>query len=192
MSARHHAQLNPGKVYRTAQLAAWSANPTRLAARLQKEGKLQKLSHGLFYAPVSSRFGVVPPSDEALLDAFLEGTPWLVTGPPKWNALGLGSTQMFAAPLVYNTTRSGETQVGSRTFLLRRVRFPVHAPPEWFVVDLLNNAKSVGLTPSDLEPRLRAALEQERFSPAKLVQMASQFGRRTEQDLVRRVTAGLL
>jgi len=192
MPARHPVHLDPGKVYRTAHLAVWAANPTRLVGRLQEEGRLQKLSHGLFYAPVKGRFGVVPPSDEALLDAFLDGTPWLVTGPPRWNALGLGSTQMFSTPLIYNTHRSGKTRVGGRTFQFRRVRFPVDPPPEWYVVDLLKNAASVGLSHGDLEPRLRTALKEERFSPTRLVEMASQFGRRSEQDLVRRVTAGLL
>lgn len=190
MPSRHTVQLDPGKVYRTAHLAAWAANPTRLAARLQREGRLQKLSHGLFYAPEQSRFGAVPPSDEALLDAFFDGTPWVVTGPPKWNALGLGSTQMFAAPLVYNTMRSGNISLGGRTFQLRRVRFPVEPPAEWFVVDLLKNAESVGLTHADVEPRLRTALEAERFSPQVLTEMARLFGRRSEQDLVRRATTG--
>lgn len=190
MPSRHTVQLDPGNVYRTAHLAAWAANPTRLAARLQREGRLQKLSHGLFYAPEQSRFGAVPPSDEALLDAFFDGTPWVVTGPPKWNALGLGSTQMFAAPLVYNTMRSGNISLGGRTFQLRRVRFPVEPPAEWFVVDLLKNAESVGLTHADVEPRLRTALEAERFSPQVLTEMARLFGRRSEQDLVRRATTG--
>ncbi len=191
MPTLRHVQLDPGKVYRTAHLAAWVANPTRLAARLEEEGRLRKLSHGLFYAPVKSRFGDVPPSDEALLNAFLDGTPWLVTGPPRWNALGLGSTQMFSTPLVYNTMRSGRMDVGGRTFQFRRVAFPVEPPAEWFVVDLLRNAGSVGLTHVDLRARLRTSLEEERFSVPKLVEMASQFGRRAEQALVRRITAGL-
>lgn len=191
MPPRCEVRLDPGKVYRTAHLAVWGANPTRLAARLQKEGRLEKLSQGLFYAPVQSRFGVVPPTDEALLDAFLEGTPWVVTGPPRWNALGLGATQMFSTPLVYNTVRTGRMKVGSRTFQLRRVSFPAEPPAEWFVVDLLKNVQRVGLTHAEVEPRLRAALEAERFSAATLVDMASKFGRGAERDLVRRVTRGL-
>ena len=98
---------------------------------------------------------------------------------------------MFSTPLVYNTMRSGKMDVGGRTFQLRRVAFPVEPPAEWFVVDLLRNAGSVGLTHADLASRLRAALEEERFSVPKLLEMASQFGRRAEQALVRRVTAGL-
>jgi hypothetical protein len=191
MPALRHVHLDPGKVYRTSHLAVWAANPTRLAGRLEAEGRLRKLSHGFFYAPVQSRFGEVPPSDEALLNALLDGTPWLVTGPPRWNALGLGSTQMFSTPLVYNTMRSGRMDVGGRTFQLRRVAFPVEPKAEWFVVDLLRNAGSVGLTHDDLEPQLRAALKDERFSVVELVKMVSQFGRKSELALVRRVTGGL-
>ena len=99
--------LDPGTVYRTAWLRRWGDNPTRLAHKLERRGLVQRLGHGLFYAPRKSRFGDVPPSDEALLDAFLDGTPYVVTGPHRWNALGLGSTALFARPLVYNTKRTG-------------------------------------------------------------------------------------
>lgn len=191
MSARHEARLDPGRVYRTSHLARWSANPTRLARRLEDEGKLEKLGHGLFYAPVESRFGRVPPTDQALLDAFFDGSPWTVTGPPKWNALGLGSTQLFAKPLVYNTKRSGETRIGGRTFQLRRVAFPTEPTSEWFVIDLLRNAASVGLDRAELATRLRVALEAGRYSVSTLADMATRFGRRSEQALVREVTAGL-
>jgi hypothetical protein len=63
--------LEPGTVYRTAYLRRWTANPTRLLRRLEEEGSVRSLGHGLFYAPRRGRFGEAPPSDEALLDAFL-------------------------------------------------------------------------------------------------------------------------
>ena len=37
----------------------------------------------------------------------LEGAPFVLTGPPAWNSLGLGSTAMWAHSLVYNTKRTG-------------------------------------------------------------------------------------
>jgi len=185
-----HAQhLDPGRVYRTAHLACWSANPTRLARSLEAEGVLQKLSHGLFHAPAQSRFGTVPPSDEALLHAFFDGTPYVVTGPPRWNALGLGGTQLFAHPLVYNTKRTGQVAIGGRTFLLRRVAFPVDPPAEWFVVDLLRNAEAVGLTREALERSVKRALTEGRFDAAVLAEMAGRFGRKAEQAVVRRATS---
>ncbi len=191
MPAAATVELHPGTVYRTAHLGRWGANPTRLARRLEAEGRLRRLSQGLYYAPRKSKFGEVPPSDEALLDAFLDGSPWIVTGPPRWNALGLGSTQLFARPLVYNTMLSGTRTVGGRTFEFRRVSFPPEPPAEWFVVDLMRNAGRVGLERDELKTRLRSALLEGRFSSSRLQEMASSFGRRAEQDLLREVARGL-
>ena len=189
MALRRQVELTPGRVYRTAHLARWGANPTRLARRLESEGRLQKLSQGLYYAPLKSRFGAVPPSDEALLTAFFDGSPWLLTGPPRWNALGLGSTQLFAKPLVYNTKRSGTVQLGGRTFELRRVAFPAEPTAEWFAIDLLRNAERVGLEPDALEAGLRSAVSTGRLSRAGLTEMAATFGRQVERDAVRRALA---
>lgn len=188
MSAAAPVRLRTGTVYRTAHLGRWGANPTRLARRLEAEGRLRRLSQGLYYAPRTSRFGEVPPSDEALLDAFFDGSPWVVTGPPRWNALSLGSTQLFARPLVYNTKVSGLREAGGRPFEFRRVAFPADPPAEWFVVDLARNAERVGLDRKELRDRLRDALREGRFSAERLQEMASRFGRRVEQDLVRKVT----
>ncbi len=188
MHAATHVPLNPGSVYRTAHLGRWGANPTRLARRLEAEGRLRRLAQGLYYAPRNSRFGEVPPSDEALLDAFFDGSPWVLTGPPRWNALGLGSTQLFARPLVYNTKVSGPREVGGRPFEFRRVAFPADPPAEWFVIDLARNAERVGLDQDELLSRLRSAVRAGQFSPEALEEMATRFGRRAEQDLVREAT----
>ena len=43
--------------------------------------------------------------------AFLDGGPFVFTGPERWNALGLGTTAMFAVPL-YITKRDGTFAFG--------------------------------------------------------------------------------
>ena len=58
MTAPAHPQLEPGRVYRTRDLAAWSANAPRLAKRLVRDGALLPLANGLFAYPKRSRFGV--------------------------------------------------------------------------------------------------------------------------------------
>lgn len=108
MSVAAQPNLKPGRAYRTRDLRRWSANPTRLARRLVREGKLREAAHGLFYAPIETRFGQAPAPDAEILRAFLGDSRFVITGPPRWNALGLGSTAMFAATLVYNTRRSGD------------------------------------------------------------------------------------
>lgn len=184
MTAAVHPALEPGRVYRTRELAMWSANPSRMAQRLVRDGQLIELAHGLFAAPRRSRFGAVPPTDEALLRAFLAGGPFVFTGPEQWNALGLGTTASFATALVYNTKRSGCFTFGSRQFLLRRVGFPPMPSPEWFVVDLFENAEQAAAAPEDLSRALAVALRSGRFDRVRLRQMAKRYGSRRTQALV--------
>ena len=189
MTASATPRLTPGHVYRTRDLARWSANPTRLAGRLVRDGALVRLRHGLFAAPRRSRFGLVPPTDEALLDAFLGGGLWLVTGPPRWNALGLGATAVFALPLVYNTKRSGVFDLGGRSFMLRRVRFPADPTPEWFAVDLLSNAGMAGVGSDAITDGLRKAVAAGRFDPERLRATAREYATRQVQARVEDATA---
>lgn len=178
--------LEPGRAYRTRELRRWSANPTRLAKRLVHEGKLREAAHGLFYAPVESRFGKAPATEAEILRAFLGGERFVITGPPRWNALGLGSTAMFASTLAYNTRRSGEFTFDGRRFNLRRVLFPDDPPPEWFVVDLLQHHDMAGTSLSELEGRLTAALRARRWDAERLREMASKYGTKATHALVER------
>ena len=181
--------LEPGRAYRTRDLRRWSANPTRLARRLIREGRLREAAHGLFYAPIESRFGQAPPRDEQLLRAFLGDSPFVMTGPPRWNALGLGSTAMFAATLVYNTRRTGDFSFDGRRFLLRRVLFPEDPPPEWFVVDLLQHHDMAGVSLRELEDRLAATLREECWDADRLRSMAEEYGTKATLALVDRCIA---
>jgi len=184
MIAAAEPQLDPGRAYRTRDLRRWSANPTRLARRLVDEGKLREAAHGLYYAPVPTRFGPAHASSEELLRVFLSGEPFLVTGPPLWNALGLGSTAMFAVTLVYNTRRTGEFVLDGRRFLLRRVSFPKDPTPEWFVTDLLQHHDMAGAALSDLREGLVATLRLGRWDRERLREMAETYGTKATLALV--------
>ncbi|RJQ07859.1 MAG: hypothetical protein C4558_09040 [Dehalococcoidia bacterium] len=180
--------LESGRVYRTRDLVRWSSNPTRFARRLVEAGQLQPLAHGLFAAPKRSRFGPVPPTDEEVMRAFLDGTPFVLTGPERWNALGLGTSATFATQLVYNTKRSGEFTLGRRRFLLRRVAFPRNPSPEWFVVDLFQHAEQAAADRNDLTAVLTQAVRQRRLDPDRLHAMAEEYG---TKDTQARVAAAL-
>ncbi len=156
-----------GKVYRTKEIDE------------SFRDRLTSLGLGLWYLPKISRFGPVPPTDEALLEGLLR-SPFVITGPSRWNSLGLGTTAMFAVPLVYNRKRSGEICLGGRRFLLRRVRFPDQPPVEWFVVDLLNHAEQAGADAKDLVKVLR---EHEGFDREVLREMVASFGSRRTRSL---------
>lgn len=186
MSLASQPDLEPGRVYRTRELRRWSANPTRMAKRLLGEGRLRQAAHGLFYAPLQSRFGPVPPSESEMLRAFLGESPFLLSGPPKWNALGLGTTAMFASTLVYNTRRTGEFVFDGRRYLLRRVLFPENPPPEWFVIDLLQHRGMAGASIEDLESGLVATLKEGRWDRERLLEMARRFGTKATLALVER------
>ncbi len=186
MSAPAKPRLRPGKVYRTRDLARWGQNPTRLARRLTRDGELVELRHGLFYRPKKSQYGPVPPTDRELMRAFLDGEPFVFTGPRFWNALGLGSTAVFADQMVYNTKQSGVFQFGNRKFVLRRVRFPKKPTPEWYAVDLIENHEKVGVDPSDLEAKLKRAVATERLNGGRLTRASDRFGIRRTQALVAR------
>lgn len=177
-------ELTPGQVYRTRELGQWGANPTRLAKRLVREGQLRQLAPGLFFAPKPSRFGPVPPSEKEVLRGFLGTDEFVLTGPPVWNALGLGTTAAFATTLAYNHKRSGEFRLGNQRFQLRRVRFPPEPSPEWFVIDLLENRASVGADLAQLQAALCGALAADRFDRLRLRAMAAEYGTLAVREVV--------
>jgi hypothetical protein len=177
-------QLEEGRVYRTRDLARWSANASRLAKRLVREGRLEKLGHGLYACPRQSKFGPVPPDDAELMRAFLNGGPFVFTGPERWNPLGLGSTALFAVGLVYNTKRSGTFTLGRRRYMLRRVAFPPNPPLEWFAVDLFEHAEMAGASRKELASALPHAVERGVLDRNRLLEMASRYGTKATRDLI--------
>ncbi len=121
-------------------------------------------------------FAVHEKATERGSQAATNGEPFLISGPPRWNTLGLGATAMFAATLVYNTQRSGEFTLDGRRFLLRRVYFPKQPSPEWFAVDLLRHHEMAGVALSELRENLVSALREHRWSTDKLHDMALTYG----------------
>ena len=190
MTSPARTDFKAGRLYRTRDLRQWSANPTRLAQRMVKEGKLRRAAQGLFYAPIPSRFGAAPPKDTEIIRAFFGDSPFIISGPPRWNSLGLGSTALFAATLIYNTKRSGEFRFDGRPYLLRRVLFPKNPSPEYFVIDLLQQHDMAGVSLSELERGLVATLYQGRWDNDRLEEMGKRFGSKTTQALVNRALRG--
>ena len=133
---------------------------------------------------------MVPPADDELMRAFLDGASFVFTGPDRWNALGLGTTALFATPLVYNAKRSGTFDLGGRRYVLRRVAFPSRPAPEWFVVDLFENADQAGASRDELAESLSRGVAQGAFDRERLGDMAARYGTRRTQALVRRALQG--
>ncbi|AKF84527.1 hypothetical protein MFUL124B02_00430 [Myxococcus fulvus 124B02] len=184
MAPMEHPQLEAGRVYRTQDFERWTANPTRYAKALVDKGVLVPVAHGLFAYPKRGKFGAVPPTDDALMKAFLKGSPFVFTGPERWNALGLGATAVFTVPLVYNTMRSGLVEFGPRRFELRRIAFPQPTPKEWFVVDLFENAEQAGTSRAELAGALTRAVSRGSFDRGMLNAMAQRYGTKQTRDLL--------
>jgi hypothetical protein len=133
-------RLRPGQVYRRKDLARWSKAVDRHLAQLVEEGRLEKVSGGLYMVPRETRFGKAPAADEELVGAFLGDDRYLLVSPNAYNGLGVGTTQLYNAPVVYNRKRHGRLDLDGRPYeFRRRMSFPKTVSEEFLLVDLLHN-----------------------------------------------------
>jgi hypothetical protein len=132
--------LKRGEVYRRTDLAMFSKSVDQHLAELLNEGILQKLSQGVYYYPKESVFGKTPPQEETLVRSFLKDDRFLLTSPNLYNALGVGTTQLYNQRTVYNHKRHGKFKLGNRTFDFQvKHHFPEKLTPEFLLVDLAGN-----------------------------------------------------
>src|ERR1035437_63967 len=143
-AAQLASQLRAGRVYRREDLAQMSNAVDRHMRELVADGRLKKLAQGLYYAPRQSSFGALPPEDAELVSSFLRDKSFLVFSPSAYNAVGLGTTQLYNRTLVYNHKRHGVFKFGNRQFDFRmKPHFPRKLTSEFLFVDLLNNLDSL-------------------------------------------------
>ena len=167
--------LHAGKVYRREDLAQVSNAVDRHLRELVSGGTLKRLAQGLYYAPKNSVFGVLPPDDQDLVATFLRDKNFLMFSPSNYNALGLGTSQLYNKTLVYNHKRHGLFSFGNRQFDFRvKPCFPKQLTPEFLLVDAINNLDELA------EDKHRVLQMVERklpsFDQAKLKQAVSDYG----------------
>lgn len=132
--------IEPGQVYRRSDLEYFSSAIDRHLDLLTKEGRLVKLSQGIYYAPKYTKFGMVPPEDNVLVESFLKDSNFLLVKPNAYNILGMGLTQLYNTTWVYNHKRKGEFKLNGKTFEFKiKSSFPTQLTKEFLLVDLLNN-----------------------------------------------------
>ncbi|MFK4445578.1 hypothetical protein ABH944_005807 [Caballeronia udeis] len=175
-AAAHLAgELRPGRVYRREDLARLSTAVDRHLRELVSAGKLKKLAQGLYHAPKQSSFGPLPPSDEEVVESFLRDKDFLMFSPSTYNAVGLGTTQLYNSTLVYNHKRHGVFRLGNREFDFRvKPRFPKKLTPEFLYVDLLNNLEELAEDRNEVLRQARGKLSS--FDSARLLRAADSFG----------------
>ena len=168
--------LRPGRVYRRADLAQWSKSVDRHARQLVDQGVLQKLRNGLYHYPKGSAFGRVPPDEKELVRAFLKEDDFLLTSPNAYNALGVGTTQLYSSRVVYNHKRHGYFTLGGKPFEFRRKpRFPRQLTEEFLLVELLNNLSELAEDPASVRERARAKARE--LNADRLQRAARDYGK---------------
>ena len=177
------SHMKSGVVYRRVALLPYSNNLDRDLNTLINQNKLKRPAPGLYYKPKPSRFGLLPPSDEALVRAFLK-KPFLMYSWSDYNTLGLGLTQLYNQVVVYNTERHEEMTLGNRKFAFRRPNnsFPAQLTREFLLVDLLNNAKYLTEDVNCLESKIKTKLGE--FDHTLLHQLAEQHGKVYTRKLI--------
>ncbi|MES2902931.1 MAG: hypothetical protein V4696_01980 [Pseudomonadota bacterium] len=133
--------LRPGQVYRRKDLARWSNAVDRHVRMLVDEGRLEKVGAGLYMSPRRTRFGDAPAKREKLVETFLGDDRFLMVSPNAFNGLGVGTTQLYNVPVVYNRKRHGRFKLDGRLYDFRmRPTVPTKLSEELLLVDLLHNA----------------------------------------------------
>ncbi len=150
------SHLKRGEVYRRSDLAKWSNAVDRHLKQLVENDELTKLNGGLYYYPKKSAFGNAPADDRLLVKAFLKDDRFLITSPNLYNALGVGTTQLYNKTIVYNHKRHGTFKLGGRTFDFRqKPDLPRSLSTEFLLVDLMNNLDTLAENSSVVEERVR-------------------------------------
>ena len=180
------SHLRKGHVYRREDLAELSNSIDRHLDKLVEEGVLDKLSHGLYYAPKTSVFGKVPPDENVLVRGFLKDDRFLLVSPNSYNSLGVGTTQLYNKKVVYNHKRHGKFKLGNREFeFQRKYDFPSKMTQEFLLVDLANNLDELAEDREEILNKLLAKASQ--LSSQKLKNAVLRYGSMRTKRLFRTV-----
>lgn len=175
--------LRPGQVYRRKDLEKFSTSVDRHLRQLVDEGRLKKVSGGVYMAPRKTRFGPAPAVPEKLVETFLNDDRYLLVSPNAYNGLGVGTTQLYNEPVVYNLKRHGRFKLGGRFYQFRKKpSVPARLTEEVLLVDLLQNLDRLAENKAEVLPR---ALRRARMmDPGRLAKAARDFGSVRAERLV--------
>lgn len=167
--------LKHGRVYRREDLAKWSNAVDRHIKQLMALRELVKLSPGMYLRPKKTVFGEAPADDTSLVAAFLKDNRFLITSPNAYNALGVGTTQLYNETVVYNHKRHGRFKLGGRRFEFRRKpSFPKKMTEAFLLVDLMNNLEQLAEDQQAVVSRVKEKSEQ--LDGKSLQNAAHEFG----------------
>ena len=183
-------RLRPGQVYRRSDLAKWSRSVDRHLAQLVADNTLVKLQQGVYLRPKQSRFGKVPADPVKLVKAFLKEDDFLLTSPNDYNALGVGTTQLYNFQVVYNHKRHGRFKLGGQTFDFRvRPRYPKKVTREFLLVDMLNNLETLAEDRNEVLQRVKMKLPG--MDPKRFRSTVKRFAKLSAKKLLERLSYGV-
>lgn len=171
--------LSPGRVHTWHSLKPYSKSLGRNVKQLLGQGLLKKVGPGLYLSPENSRFGKLPPDDNALVSAFLKSDDFLLFPLSLYNSLGLGLTQLKNETVVYNKKRYEVVELSGRKFNFKRPNngYPKKLTPEFLLVDFFNNIKSVGEPVDKLELQVKRKINSGKFDVPLLLKTANKYGK---------------
>ena len=79
----------------------------KLLERMYKNKEIEKLSKGIYYFPKTTKFGVVPISDEEIISIFIKNNEGMVVGYNLYNKLNL-TTQISKKITIYSSNVENE------------------------------------------------------------------------------------
>ena len=130
--------LQPGNVYRRAELSQWSSSVDRHSRILLNEGYISKISGGIYAVPVTSKYGSLPAEVDRQVSSFLNDDRFLKIVPDWYNGIGIGTTQLYNCYWIYNRKRHGKFKLGNLNYkFIIKPSFPKMASREYLLVDIL-------------------------------------------------------
>lgn len=175
--------MQPGKVYRRQNLEGLTTAVDRDLKALVESGEVRKVASGLYCRPRANAFGFAPPSDADLVRAFLKSEDFLLISYNHFTQLGLGLTQVYNVPVVYNHKRTGQYRLGGKQFLFRVVpSYPKKLSREFLVVDLLNNLNRLPDNTDAVLENLKLRLNE--FDRKKVKDNLERYGRPVARQLL--------
>lgn len=181
-----------GKVFRRKDLAHQLPTVDRELGLAVKAGIVHKAARGLYYVPRKTPFGDAPPSEEALVEKFLDDKHFLMFNPSCYNALSLGTTQIYSKTVVYNHKRHGKFALAGFEFDFRdKLRFTSRKQVnrEYLLVDMMNNLSDLAEYPETVLSNVRRKLDT--FDAGRLEKMLADYGSARTRRVFRQMKSGI-
>lgn len=189
-SARRWRHL-AGQVFRRKDLVDQLPSVDRDLGQAVRAGSVRRAAQGLYYVPRRTPFGDVPPSEEALVEKFLDDHHFLIFNPSCYNSLGLGTTQLYSRTVVYNHKRHGRFALAGFEFDFRdKPRFPSRRQVnrEYLLVDMLNNLTDLAEDPETVLSNVYRKLDS--FDAGRLEQMLVDYGSARTRRVFQQMKSG--